>query len=253
MNVFNRILMILLSLALIGGAASVIVLAWAIPEDSIEGLRDAVDWLDRHNDDLEKALLTGVASLIGLLALILLFTELLPQSGADVKLTGVEGGGAVLTTNAIGLRIEEAVRAVPHIAQVRAAVRKKGRGVKVALDLHVEPEANLATVTDAACDAARDVLANRVHVDLMEPPRARIHYRELRQERATRARAAQAAAAAPAVAAPALAAEPEAASEEAATEDQTAVEGGGEAAAAPAASETAAADGVEGSEEQKPA
>jgi hypothetical protein len=46
--------------------------------------------------------------------------------------------------------------------------------------LHVDPDANLAAVTDAACEAARDVLIEKVHVELMAPPRARLHYRELR-------------------------------------------------------------------------
>ena len=44
----------------------------------------------------------------------------------------------------------------------------------------MDPDANLAVVTDEACEAASDVLANKVHVALAAPPQARLHYRELR-------------------------------------------------------------------------
>jgi hypothetical protein len=185
-NVLNRILMILICLTLIAAAISVIVLAWTIPNDSIAALRDAVDWLDENNQDLEKALLTGIASGVAFLALVVLLFEMTPKTGNEVKVTDLQVGDAVLSTTAIAQRIEEAVRAVPHVADVKATVKAKGKGVAVGLDLHVDPEANLAQVTDEACQAARDVLTQRVHVGLVAPPRARLHYRELRLNRPAR-------------------------------------------------------------------
>jgi hypothetical protein len=180
MNVFNRIVLILVCLALISGAVSLIVLTWTIPNDSIDGLRDAVDWLEENNEDMEKAVLTAAAAAAGLFALVVLIIELTPRSSGDVKVTDLQVGDAVLSTAAISQRVEEAVRLVPHIADVRAAVKAKGKGVTLTLDLHVDPDANLAAVTDDACMAAREVLTNRVHVSLAAPPRARLHYRELR-------------------------------------------------------------------------
>jgi hypothetical protein len=185
-NVLNRIFMILICLMLMAAAVSVIVLVWTIPNDSISGLRDAVDWLDENNQDLEKALLTGIASCVAFLALVLLLFELTPKTGNEVKVTDLQVGDAVLSTTAIAQRIEESVRTVPHVAEVKATVKAKGKGVAVGLDLHVDPEANLAQVTDEACQAARDVLTERVHVGIAAPPRARLHYRELRLNRPAR-------------------------------------------------------------------
>ncbi len=180
MNVFNRIVLLLLCLALAAGAISVIVLAWTIPHDSIEGLRDAVDWLDDHNQDLEKALLTTGGAFVALVAVVVALVELLPKSGAEVKVTDLKVGDAVLSTLSISQRVEEAVSQVAHVAEVRAGVKAKRKGVLLALDLHVDPDVNLADVTDEACQAAQDVLTDRVHVALVEPPRVRLHYRELR-------------------------------------------------------------------------
>ena len=188
MNVFSRLLLAILLLAIAATAISLIALAWTIPEDTIGWLAGAVRWLDVHNQDLEKALLTSGGALLALVCLSLALFELMPRSGSEVKVTDLKIGDAYLSTAAVGQRVEEAVTQVPHISDVRATVKAKRNGVTVALDLHVDPEANLATVTDEACDAARDVLASRVHVALVEPPRARLHYRELRLSRAVAAR-----------------------------------------------------------------
>jgi hypothetical protein len=176
----NRIALALLCLALIGGSIAVIALAWALPQESIDWLGDAAVWLDDHNTDGTKALITLGAAILAVVALIALAVELVPRDRGEVKVTGLQVGDAVLTTAAIGQRIEEAVNEVPNVSDVRATVRTKRQGVTVALDLHVDPDANLAAVTDAACEAARDVLIEKVHVELMAPPRARLHYRELR-------------------------------------------------------------------------
>ena len=184
MNVFNRIALAVLCLALVAGAVSIIVLAWTIPVESIDALQDAVDWLRDNNEDLQKVVLTAGAAAVGLVSLMLLLLEVTPPRGMEVKVTDVKVGDAVLTTAAIGQRIEEALRDVPHVAEARASVRATRKGVQVSLDLHVDPEANLATVSDEACQAARDVLAEKVHVALAGPPRARLHYRELRLQRA---------------------------------------------------------------------
>jgi hypothetical protein len=180
MNMINRFALVLLCLLLIVGAAAAIALAWAAPQDSIDWLADATAWLDDHNTDGTKAFITVAAAAVALIALVGLVMELFPQNRGEVKVTGLQVGDAVLTTAAIGQRIEEVVNQVPNVSDVRASVRAKRKGVIVGLDLHVDPDANLAAVTDAACEAARDVLTDKVHVALLAPPRARLHYRELR-------------------------------------------------------------------------
>jgi hypothetical protein len=183
MNLFNRIFIFLLCLGLIAGAISVTVLAWTIPLDTIGWLQDSVNWLAEHNQDLEKGMLTAIAGAVAFFALMLGLLQLLPESGSQVKVTDLKAGDAVLSTTAIAQRVDDAIRLVPHVVDAHTAIRAKRKGVQVSLDLHVDPEANLATVTDEACETVQDVLMNRVHVALAEPPRVRLHYRELRLRR----------------------------------------------------------------------
>jgi hypothetical protein len=114
---------------------------------------------------------------------VLLLLELVP-SNDDVRVTDLRVGGAVLSTADISQRVEEAVRNVEHVVSVKSYVKAKRKGVVLLLNLDVDPDANLAIVTDEACEAASDVLANKVHVALAEPPQARLHYKELRFKKA---------------------------------------------------------------------
>jgi len=182
MNVINRMTVVVLCLALAIASLAIIALAWASPESSITGLRDAVQWLSDHNKDTEKTLLTVALGALAFVAVIIALLELLPDSGAEVKVTDLQGADASLSTSDIGGRVEEAVRQIEHVVAVKAALKSQKKGVQVALELHVDPDANLALVTDEACNAARDILANKIHVAVIEPVRARLHYRELRMK-----------------------------------------------------------------------
>jgi hypothetical protein len=183
MNMFNRIVLIVICVLLVVTAVSIIALTWTIPNRSVNWLADAVQWVDDNDGDLEKALLTTASAFVGLVATIVLLIELIPRRGPAVQVTDLASGTATLSAAAIGQRIEEAVVQVPHVSEVRAEVKSRKKGVLVSLDLQVDPEANLATVTDEACQVATEVLTERVHVALLRPPTARLHYRELRLHR----------------------------------------------------------------------
>jgi hypothetical protein len=183
MNMFNRVVLIVISVLLVAAAIAVISLTWTIPNRSVNWLADAAQWIDDNDGDLEKTLLTTVSAFIGLVAVIVLLIELIPRRGPAVQVTNLTSGTATLSAAAIGQRIEEAVVQVPHVSEVRAEVKSRKKGVLVALDLQVDPEANLATVTDEAIQMATEVLTDRVHVALIRPPTARLHYRELRMHR----------------------------------------------------------------------
>lgn len=179
MNLFNRVALILLCVSIIVLAGSIIVLAWTIPNRTIAWLQDAADWLAANDGDMEKAILTAISTGVGLIAAIVLIAEFLPRrSGGDARVTGLAGGNATLPVSAVSERIEEAVATVPNVSEVRADVQAYKQGVVVEMDLHVEPDANLARVTDEACAAAEQVLTERLHVALMKPPVAHLRYRD---------------------------------------------------------------------------
>jgi hypothetical protein len=178
MNVFNRIVLVLLCLALMAGSIAVIALAWEAPNGSIDALQDSVTWLDENNQDSEKTILTAIAGAIAFVALVILFLELIPRSSDQVRANDLQMGAVTLPTSAIGQRVETAVRAGADVSDVRAKVKGRRKGVLVKLDLYVHPDANLSEVTEQAYQATTDVLTERLHVSLLAPPVVRIHYRD---------------------------------------------------------------------------
>jgi hypothetical protein len=183
-NLFNRIVVVLLFITLAAGAIAAAVLAWTIPNKTINWLADAVQWLDDHDGDTEKAILTAGAVITALVSLAVLVLELMPRRRSDVRVSNVQGGQASLSTAAVAQRLEETMRQVPNVLDAKSYVTARRRGIDVEMDLDVDPDANLAEVTSAAATAARDLLGNRMHVALLSDPKARLHYRELRLRRA---------------------------------------------------------------------
>jgi hypothetical protein len=180
MSMPQRVFAALICLLVVTLAVTVIVLAWTLPQETIDWLGGAVEWMDDNDGAVERLLLSSAAAAIGLLALALVVLQVLPAKGRAVRVVDLKAGDAVLSSADIALRVEEAVRRVPQVNGARAEVRARRKGVLVGLDLYVEPDANLAAVTDAACQAAQDVLNDKVHVALQAPPSVRLHYREPR-------------------------------------------------------------------------
>jgi hypothetical protein len=177
-TLFNRVVVSFLLLALASAAVAVIALAWAIPDESIRGLRDAVDWLGDNNEDLQKVALTSGGALVALVSLTLLVFELMPAAPTAVKVADVTAGDAVLSTVAIGQRVEEAVREVPNVSQVRTSIKTRRAGSKSLSTCTSSPRPTWPRSPTPLASCAQ-VLSERLHVALAAQPRVRLHYREL--------------------------------------------------------------------------
>jgi hypothetical protein len=97
----------------------------------------------------------------------------------------VKSGDATIKTTEIAARIDEALRHVPHIVSCRSIVASRGKSVEVVLDLHVGAGADLARAADDACRRAQEIVEQEIGIALAAPPRATLHYRELRLKEET--------------------------------------------------------------------
>jgi hypothetical protein len=197
MNEFNRIVVILICRLFITAAVVVVVLAWTSSTSSIDALQDGVEWLSENNQDTEKWVLTAIAAVLGVLALIVLILQPNRPSDDEVRVSDLQGGDAVLSTAATGERVEQAVMQVANVSDVRASVKSWRGDVLLGMDLQVDSEADLVAVTDEACETAKSVLTDRLHVRLAAPPAVRVKYVWARPRAAQRARVVPRAAAIP--------------------------------------------------------
>jgi len=161
--------------------AVIIIFTWAAASESVERLSDFVQFLHDHEEDNgSRVILTLGAIVVALLALVVVIAELTPPRAERVPVRNVRAGDALLSTDAIAQRLQQEVSVVPHVSQAKATVTTRGKGVEVDLELHVDPDTNLALTSEQALRAVENLLTNRLSVEVARPPRLNLRYSELR-------------------------------------------------------------------------
>jgi hypothetical protein len=176
----NRFAIVVAALVLIFCAVLIVLVAWGDAASAIGRLRDFAGYLDRHDTREAKVIVTLGATVIAMLLLALIVVEVTPSPLQKMRVRNVRAGNASITTPEIAARISAEARAVEHVQDCDAVVATHGRRIDVVLDLHVDAGADLAHTADDACGRVRELVEQRIGVELAQPPRARLHYRELR-------------------------------------------------------------------------
>ena len=177
MDAFNRGIIVALAAIWITLMVVVIFVTWAADAETIDRLGDLVRYLDDHTDNASKLILTlGVSSLI-VLCLIVIVAELAPAGpSTDIRLEGVTGATAVLSTEDINQRIEQEVTALPQIKESKASVTARDRGLAVALNLVLGPDANVPEATEEACRVTQETIEQKIGVALVGLPTVQIRF-----------------------------------------------------------------------------
>ena len=183
MDLTNRTLIIGGALIWIFLVLVVILLAWGAPDESIERLGDLAGYLDDHNSTPAKLIVTFGGLIFIMLAAIVIVFEVAPPDTGSVRVRRVGAGQASIATEEIVQRLEEELRNVSHLTGVQAKVLARGRKAEVQLDLSVGSDADLTATSEEACRIARELVEQRMGVELDCSPKAQIHYRELRVAR----------------------------------------------------------------------
>lgn len=191
MDLTNRILIIGAALLWIFILLLIVLLTWGAPDQSIERIADLARYLEDHNTNATKVIITLGSAILALLAAIIIIAEVAPPEGTSLKVTTAGPGEARIPTEEVAHLIESELRQMPDLEDVQATVRARGDKAEVNLDLHVGPEADLAATVEAACNRASELLAHRIGVAMTRPPSAQLHYRELRVARSAAALSAQ--------------------------------------------------------------
>lgn len=179
MDQTNRALIVSAALLWIFVALLVIMLAWGKPDESINRLGDLAGYLDHHNTAATQLVITFGGLIFALFGVVIIIFELAPPQTGTVRVAKVGAGEARIGTDEIMLRLEEELRSIPQLAGVQAKVIGRGHKAEVNLDLYVSAEADLAATSQEACRRAREIVEERMGVELDCQPHAEVHYREL--------------------------------------------------------------------------
>lgn len=179
MDVTNRTVIVGGALIGIFLVLLVILLSWGAPDQSIERLSDLSGYLNDHNSTGAKLIVTlGGLIFILLLGLVMVF-EIAPPENGSVRVSKVAAGETRIGTDEVTQRVEDELRGLPQLNGIQAAVLSRGRKAEIKLDLYVSADADLAVTTEEVVRRVRELVENRMGIELDCAPKAQIHYREL--------------------------------------------------------------------------
>jgi hypothetical protein len=142
-NVFNRLVVILLLLALMIGLTVFLVVPKPVLSVIQEGAGNLVAELDRFNDLFLLAVGVILALVIDLIGLLVLYLEIRRPRVKAIKVQKVSGGDAVVEVESIAQRVSYHVDQLADVISVRPAISARGGGVEVELDVEISPQIDI--------------------------------------------------------------------------------------------------------------
>lgn len=162
MNVFNRIIMVLLFIAII--ALVVVTLRW--PFATISVIRSFLDWAQAQINPYTWPIMLAGGILIGLLCILLIILELRRPRRKMVPIRKVSGGKAFLLTESVARRLAWYIGRLSDVSRVTPIVWARGSGVDVRIDLETAPQVDVPMKTEEVLAVVREQVEDKMGLKL---------------------------------------------------------------------------------------
>lgn len=169
MNVFNRILAILVLLLLL----AVTVLVAVLPAQTASAVEGAMRNFGAFLASIEKthfwpSVIARVALVLVALAVFLplLWGELKPRRPKAVYVLTESGSKASVTTESVANRLSWHIDQLADVISVTPVVTARGKAVNVMLNLETQPEIDVPMKTDEVVRVVREVVEDRMGLQL---------------------------------------------------------------------------------------
>lgn len=163
MNVLNRLILVLLFLALIVfSCVGIFVILFSrnalvgVTEPTLRSLSDP-------NANFTQLLCIGVLILVFAAAILFLYLELMPSGRQRMKLKSIKGVDVIVSVDAITTQLVYALDALPGVIRVVPHVHSgKGDAVDVMLDMTTTADVDVQSKTQQVMGATRQVLEDNL-------------------------------------------------------------------------------------------
>jgi hypothetical protein len=176
MNEANRTAIVLLAAAWIVLMAIIIFLTWAAPGDTTNTLGDIVQEMDANNDTAGRLILTLGALALAVFGLLVIILELAPEDEERELHVKQAGSTTIVPAQALRLRLEEALAALPEVTTAKARVWTRDNGIATNLDLGLIPRANVANVTQESSRIVVDIIQTELGLPVAGLPNVRVSF-----------------------------------------------------------------------------
>jgi len=165
MNVFNRIVMVLLILGLLVLAVLLLVNPQSVLQvgaDTLTRAQESIVFSD-SNWNMYYRVAVGVVALV---LLILLILEIRRTHKKSVRIKTEGNGkariGVESLTQSLAYRIDE----LPGVREAKPRITSRGKDVSVAIDLHTSPTVNVPAVTGDIVKLAHEIIETQLGVKI---------------------------------------------------------------------------------------
>ncbi len=169
MNVFNRVMMIILIILMLIASLITVVLPFWVIDTVIQFLRTV-------RAGLEQMYVTGplvflVGQIVVAVALVLILgtlfvLEVRRGRPAAVEVVTAEGGKAKVLVDSISMRLSYHLDQLADVISVKPRVRAKGNVVHVDLEVETSPDVQIPMKTQEILDVTREVVEQRMGLKL---------------------------------------------------------------------------------------
>lgn len=180
MNFVNRVIVVMLLLAVLLLGCGLFFLVLIAPARIGEGLQPTLTMLaDRQQ--ITTLICLGVALLAAVFTVPLLYLELMPSGKMRMRLKSIQGADVLMSADAITTQLQYALDPLPGVMRVQPKVFKgKNDVVDVMVDMTTTSDVDIKQKTNEVMDVARTVLEGglglrvgkvQIKIEQMKPPK----------------------------------------------------------------------------------
>jgi hypothetical protein len=175
MKTFNRIVTVLLLLALI----PIVTVGLIAPREGVQLLSETLDKINAQLDPsppaLQMLLRAVVALLIDGFLVILLYLEVRRSAESGVRVQQVTGGEAQIAVDSIVSRLGYQIDRLPGVLEVTPTVIPRRGGVEVVLDIEMTADGNITANIEEISAVTRRVIEDDMGLKLKGKPKLNLH------------------------------------------------------------------------------
>lgn len=173
MNIFNRIVIVVLALAAIVAVTAICL----FPDFFIERLSDLAGWLNGIQPRLvlaDRLILIGVFVAVDFLLLLLVVLEFRRPGAKAVRVQQVEGGTALVTADSIKRRLAFHIDGLQDVVSAKPQVQIKRDTVSVTVDVQTSAAVNVPSKAREVVSVIRMVITETMGLKLKGEPQVSI-------------------------------------------------------------------------------
>lgn len=177
MNIFNRVIMVILLLGLMLILTVVVVFPdqiFSIVGEFLVDWGQYFAWVDQEQQLLRLGMSIGLAFVVDLILALLIFLEVKPKRKRFMKVEQVSGGKATVSLDSITRQLLYKLDPLPGVVKVTPTIQPKGDKIEARLDVVVTRELAVPQMADQLISTAKQAISGDLGLVIAGDPQVRI-------------------------------------------------------------------------------